>query len=104
MKNIVLLAAFALAAAPAVAADAARVKELSQVCAACHGADGNSASGDFPRIAGQYPDYIYNALQQYKSGKRKAPVMQGQVANLNREDMRALAAYFASQSGLYTKR
>ena len=51
--------------------------KAAEVCAACHGADGNSASPDFPRLAGQHRDYLAKALRDYKSGLRKNPIMAG---------------------------
>lgn len=78
-------------------------KAKSAACAACHGADGVSATPGFPTLAGQYHDYLYHALKDYKSGKRKNPIMAGQVANLTDADMADLAAYFAAQKGLSIK-
>lgn len=68
------------------------------VCAACHGADGNSAIALNPKIAGQHPEYLAKQLTEFKSGKRANAVMAGMVANLSDEDMQALANYFASQT------
>lgn len=102
--------AFAVAVAflPAIAAaqsgDPARGKEISTVCAACHGPEGRSASADFPHLAGQHEGYLYRALLDYKLENRKNPIMAAQVANLSRADMRDLAAWFAQQEGLYLKR
>jgi len=93
-----------VAAFPAFAADPVAGKEKSTVCAACHGPDGNSPSPEFPRIAGQYEEYLYQALLDYKAGKRKNPIMTAQVENLSAADLGDLAAYFASQKGLYQKR
>lgn len=104
MKATLLLAGLMLVCASAQAGDAARGKEKSSTCAACHGADGNSASPDFPRLAGQHEDYLYRALADYKDGKRKNPIMAGQVGNLSKADMQDLAAYFARQQGLVVKR
>jgi cytochrome c553 len=98
------LALGTLAASGAWAGNAARGKELSAPCAACHGVDGNSAAADFPRIAGQHEDYLLRALQHYKNGKRKNAIMQGQVANLSKRDMQDLAAFFSGQQGLFVKR
>lgn len=86
------------------AGDAMAGKEKAAVCGACHGADGNSQAPDFPRLAGQYEDYLVRALLDYKSGQRKDPIMAGQVANLEKKDMEDLAAWFSSQKGLVTKR
>lgn len=103
--NLVMLMIAALAAAPAFAADAAKGKEKSAACAACHGADGNSQSDAFPRIGGQPEDYLLHSLRAYKAGKRKNAIMAGQVANLNLADMKDLAAYYSSQhSSLQLKR
>lgn len=87
---------------PAFAGNAAAGKEKSKACAACHGADGNSASADFPRLAGQNADYIVKSLQGYKSGTRKNPIMAPMGTNLSQRDMEDLAAYFSSQQGLVT--
>lgn len=74
-------------------------KEKSSVCAGCHGLDGNSVVGANPRLAGQYESYLYQALQQYKTGKREDLLMAGMVANLSKQDMKDLAAWFSSQDG-----
>lgn len=74
-------------------------KEKSAVCAGCHGADGNSQIGANPRLAGQYESYLYEALTQYKLKKRKDILMQNMVANLSNQDLKDLAAWFASQDG-----
>ncbi|CAI08896.1 Cytochrome c, class IC [Aromatoleum aromaticum EbN1] len=105
-RNITLpaLAALALAGSPAHAGDPAAGKEKSMVCAACHGPDGNSPSPEFPRLGGQYEDYLYQALLDYKTGRRKNPIMAAQVENLSPADLGDLAAYFAAQTGLYQKR
>jgi cytochrome c553 len=100
------LAAVLLALAfPAAAAsgDAEVGRKKSAPCAACHGAEGVSPSPAFPNLAGQYPDYLESALRHYKSGRRKNPIMQGQVANLTPKDMMDLAAFFASQHALQVK-
>lgn len=78
-----------------------------QACVACHGKDGNglepTPNPTFPRLAGQYEDYLRKALQDYKAGKRKNAIMSGMVAPLSDQDQADLAAYFASQrKGLVT--
>ena len=78
--------------------DLAKAKQIvDTVCAACHGADGNSAILANPSLAGQLADYTTLQLQHFKSGVRSNPVMTGIAATLSPEDMRALGAYFASQ-------
>lgn len=81
----------------AQAGDPTRGQQLSQACAACHGADGNSANPEWPKLAGQHADYIYKQLMDYKAGRRENALMAGQVANLDEQDMRDLGAYYARQ-------
>jgi cytochrome c553 len=78
-------------------------KAKSTTCAACHGAEGVSAVPSFPKLAGQNRDYLYHSLKAYKSGKRKNPIMTGQVQTLSDADMQDLALYFSKQKGLYLK-
>ena len=82
----------------AVAADAsAGAAKAKEVCQACHGMDGNSASPDYPKIGGQYPDYLSKALRDYKSGARKNPIMAGFAGTLSKQDIENLAEYYSSQ-------
>ncbi|WP_024327703.1 cytochrome c [Thioalkalivibrio sp. AKL19] len=81
----------------AQAGDPQRGQELSQSCAACHQADGNSVNPEWPKLAGQHPKYTVKQLQDYKSERRENSLMLGQVANLDEQDMRDLAAYYAEQ-------
>src|SRR5262249_34679457 len=91
------------AAQPAAKADPAKGQQIAtQVCAACHAADGNSPAAANPKLAGQFPDYLRKQLHNFKpaSGKkaeREKPVMAGMVANLSDDDMRNVAAYYGSQ-------
>ncbi|TMI16377.1 MAG: cytochrome c [Betaproteobacteria bacterium] len=72
--------------------------KVTQVCAACHGPDGNRPlTPDQPVIAGQYADYLAKALHDYKTGRRNNPIMKGFAAQLSRQDMEDLAAWFSSQ-------
>lgn len=77
--------------------DVAAGQQKAQTCQACHGADGNSTDPNFPRLAGQYEDYLRQALHDYKSGARKNAIMSGMAAPLSDEDIANLAAYFASR-------
>lgn len=105
MKNILLAASLLTLAVPvALAGDADAGKAKSAACAACHGVDGNSPTPAFPRIAGQPMDYLVHVLADYKSGARKNAIMSAQAAHLSKQDIEDLAAYFASQNGLYVKR
>lgn len=81
------------------AGDADKGKQkAAQVCGACHGPEGNKPSApDQPVLAGQYPDYLVQALGDYKSGRRSNPIMKGFAAQLSKQDMEDLAAWFASR-------
>ncbi|MGE5624455.1 MAG: c-type cytochrome [Bacillota bacterium] len=100
MKKLVILALVLSATTLQVSAagDAAAGKNKAAVCGACHGVDGNSASPQFPKLAGQNASYIQAQLQNFKSGKRQNPIMSGQAQNLSEQDMQDLAAYFSSQT------
>lgn len=100
--NTLLVSLLLAASAPALAGNATAGKEKAKACAACHGPDGNSASADFPKLAGQHADYLVKALQAYKNGTRKNPVMAPMGANLSQRDMEDLAAFFSQQQGLTT--
>jgi len=80
--------------------------KAAQVCAACHGADGAKPSApDQPILAGQHYDYMVQALNDYKSGKRNNAIMKGFAATLSKKDIEDLAAWFASQkSALHFQR
>jgi len=98
---VATLAVPALAGAADIAAGQAKVKE---VCQACHGIDGNSPSPDYPKLGGQYPDYIQKALRDYKSGARKNPIMAGFAGTLTQKDIENVAAYYASQPAVLAPR
>ena len=105
-KTITLVAlavAFAVSAPVFAGGSAQAGKEKSASCAGCHGPDGNSPTSMFPKLAGQHEDYLYHSLKAYKNGKRKNPIMEGQVASLSDKDMKDLAAYFSRQKGLRQK-
>ncbi len=91
-----LLAAALLLPLHATAADIEAGKAKSAVCAACHGADGNSNNPIWPSLAGQHAAYLYKQLTDYKAGRRVNASMAGMVAILNDDDMRNLAAYYES--------
>lgn len=67
------------------------------VCAACHGADGNSSLPANPKLAQQHPDYIVKQLSEFKSGKRANGIMSGMAAPLSEADMKNIAAYVGSK-------
>ncbi len=70
-------------------------EDLAKTCAACHGADGNSTNAQYPRLAGQYHDYLARALQEYKTGERQNAIMQGFVKTLSDADIQTLSNYYA---------
>lgn len=72
-------------------------KRYTAVCAACHGADGNSGVPANPKLARQHPEYLVKQLTEFKSGKRANPVMQGFAAQLSDADMRNIAAWLTAQ-------
>jgi cytochrome c553 len=74
--------------------------QATQTCVACHGPDGVSPTPEYPVIAGQYTDYIEQSLREYKSGKRKNPIMAGIATGIKDEDIPALAAFFGQQRGV----
>jgi cytochrome c553 len=109
MKRMLLLAAaigvwpaaVALAQAPAAQPgkpDLARAQTIvNQVCAACHGTDGNSPTPVNPSLAGQGAEYITLQLSHFKSGVRANPVMLGMASTLTADEMKALGVYFSQQ-------
>ncbi|MGJ8668006.1 MAG: c-type cytochrome [Oceanococcus sp.] len=105
MKRVTLVSAMilglfgnvALASDSSQAGDADKGKVKAAVCGACHGADGNSANAEWPKLAGQHATYLEAQLHAYKSAERKNPIMVGQVAALSDQDIKDLAAYFAGQ-------
>jgi len=84
----------ALAEAPA---QKTAEQTVNTVCAACHGADGNSAITLNPKLASQHPEYIEKQLTEFKSGKRANAVMSGMAAGLSEQEIKDLAAYFAAK-------
>ena len=99
------IGAACLLSSPMAAAkgDAAAGKDKAASCAACHGADGNSVNPMWPRLAGQWPDYLVKALEDYQSGQRQNAIMAGFAAPLSEQDREDLAAYYSEQEAkIYT--
>jgi len=69
----------------------------AQLCTSCHGANGVGITPQYPTLAGQHPDYIVRALEEYKKGGRKNPIMAGMAATVKDEDMAIIADYFSKQ-------
>jgi cytochrome c553 len=85
----------------ALAADiAAGEKKAAEVCAACHGKDGNAATDQYPKIGGQHKDYLAHALKGYKEGTRKNAIMAGFAAALTKQDIENLSLYYSKQSSV----
>ena len=76
--------------------------EETATCIACHGQNGISLSPSWPTLAGQHEDYLEHALNQYRDGTRKDPVMAPLVAALTDEDVELLARYYSRLDGLET--
>jgi cytochrome c553 len=78
--------------------DPAKVQQIvTQDCAGCHGAEGNSLSAANPSLAGQQAEYITLQLAHYKAGIRNNPVMMAMAAPLSPEDMKALGIFYSRQ-------
>ena len=103
LASLLTVAALAAPALPAFAQAAAKpdlVKgeaSYAAVCAACHGADGNSMIPNQPSLAQQHPEYLAKQLMEFKSGKRVDPVMSGMAAVLTDEDVVNVSAWLAKQ-------
>jgi cytochrome c553 len=78
--------------------DAAAGQAKSAVCAACHGADGNSMVPNWPKLAGQHEQYLVRQVALIQSGARMVPEMMGIVPGLSEQDIADLAAYFSAQT------
>ena len=94
---IILMSVGLASVAQAAGNAAAGEKIVTGVCAACHGADGNSVITTNPKLAQQHPEYIAKQLANFKSGERKNAIMSGMAAGLSPEDMANVAAYLGSQ-------
>jgi cytochrome c553 len=106
MKSMLVLTLLAALAAPSIAADAPAAAKpdlakgqatATQVCSACHAADGTRGSPANPIIAGQHADYLAKQLTEFKAAKRQSPVMQGMAAPLSEADIKNVAAFYASK-------
>ena len=102
MKRALILAFAAASFSTAALADGdpKAGQQKAQPCAACHGPTGNeSVDPMYPRLAGQYADYLAKALSDYKTGARKNAIMAGFAQPLSQQDILDLAAYFSAQKG-----
>jgi cytochrome c553 len=71
------------------------VQDMAKPCEACHAKDGNGTAAQYPRLAGQYHDYLARALHEYKNGERQNAIMAGFVKTLSDADIDALSRYYA---------
>jgi cytochrome c553 len=106
VTSAIALLLLAFSAAPALAAgaaatatppDLAKGQATAATCMACHMADGSRGAPANPIIAGQFPEYLAKQLHEFKSGKRKNAIMQGMAAILSDDDIRNVAAFYASK-------
>lgn len=98
-KSVLLVAGLAgsLNAAAEVMGNADAGKDKAASCAACHGADGNSSAGNFPKLAGQGQKYLIKQIRDIKSDARSVVEMTGLLNNLSEQDIADIAAYYAKQ-------
>ncbi|GHB12604.1 c-type cytochrome [Modicisalibacter luteus] len=113
MRKLLACMAFAILAPMPLLADddtldgdpEAGKQKAQEVCASCHGLDGNALVAEYPDLAGQNAPYLVYALKAYKNGLRtggNAGLMRPQAANLSEQDMANLAAYYSSPESLQT--
>jgi len=101
MRNIftsILLVVGLVSSFSASATDVEAGKSASASCAGCHGADGNSAVGSFPKLAGQGAKYLVKQMNDIKSGARSAVEMTGILDGLSAQDFNNIAAFYQSQT------
>jgi len=102
MKKVLMIALAALAVTSSVSVlaegDAAAGKQKAAPCAACHGADGNSAVATYPKLAGQQASYTEKQLHNFKNDKRVNAIMGPQAKPLSDQDIADLAAYYETQA------
>lgn len=72
--------------------------QAATLCVSCHGQDGVSIAPTYPSLAGQHEDYLERAIDEYRKGGRKNPIMKGFAATLKDEDITAIAQYFAHEA------
>lgn len=108
LSLLLAAAAFGVQASDAAKAapkgDPARGEPIaSTVCGACHGPDGNSPAAANPKLAGQHPEYLFKQMKNFKAAEGKQPertnaIMNGMIAPYDENQMRDIAAYFASKT------
>ena len=76
--------------------DKANGQQLAAQCVTCHGLGGNSTDQQYPRLAGQYADYLERALYNYRNGERRNAIMSVFASSLSDQEIADLAAWYAS--------
>jgi cytochrome c553 len=97
MRRYLFLAMGLVVAASRAVAEPQTIEQKATVCAACHGEKGVPIDKSYPVIWGQHQGYLYLQLRDFKSGSRKNDFMTAVVAELNRDDLMALAEYFSKK-------
>ena len=95
MRNLILLSLLMSSVAFGNGDKVAGEEKVKQVCVACHGIDGQGLDDTYPKLAGQFADYMAKALSDYKSGARKNAIMSGFAATLSEQDIENVAAYYS---------
>jgi len=93
---LAVLIFISLATAVSAQGDAAAGEEKSALCAACHGADGNSPNDLWPNLTGQKFGYLVKQMKAFRDGSRSDPLMSPMAAPLTDADIDNLAAYYSS--------
>lgn len=94
----ILISVLLVAVSAARANEAARAEEIIQgQCAICHGAEGESSTPVFPRLAAQHADYVARQLADFQAGRRKSPVMEPMAKELTQTEMQAIGRWFESR-------
>lgn len=94
LVSLLFTAAFSTSA---LAADAAAGEQKAAVCAACHGADGNSSAPENPKLAGQNANYLIKQMLDIKEGRRDVPLMTGMLDGMDEDDIADIAAFYSQQ-------
>lgn len=95
---LLLIASFTFSNMLHAQADIDAGKTKTAACSACHGADGNSPSNLYPKLAGQHATYLDKQLQQFQNGERSDPIMSAMAATLSQQDRQDIAAYYKAQT------
>jgi len=98
MRKFILLSVLFASISMANGDRVAGEEKVKQICQSCHGLDGQGINDTYPKLAGQFADYMVKALSDYKSGARKDAIMSGFAATLSEQDIENVAAYYSQLS------